>query len=78
MYGALGDGFIECHHAVALPTLITAQKTKLEDLVFVCSNCHRMIHRKRPWLTAVQDDRVAPVSPHGSLVPLRPGSITFH
>ena len=52
VYGPLGDGFIECHHAVALSTLSTAQKTKLEDLVLVCSNCHRMIHRKRPWLTA--------------------------
>lgn len=28
------------------------QKTKLEDLVLVCSNCQRMIHRKRPWLDA--------------------------
>lgn len=43
----------------ALSTLSTTQKTKLEDLVFVCSHCHRMIHRKRPWLTAVQEHRVA-------------------
>jgi 5-methylcytosine-specific restriction protein A len=43
VYGSLGDGYIECHHAVALSTLTEAQKTKLEDRVLVCSNCHRMI-----------------------------------
>ncbi|TKI46253.1 hypothetical protein FC748_18175 [Lysinibacillus tabacifolii] len=25
-------------------------KTKLKDLVLVCSNCHRMLHKRRPWL----------------------------
>ena len=24
------------------------------DLVPVCSNCHRMIHRRRPWLSVEQ------------------------
>jgi 5-methylcytosine-specific restriction protein A len=23
----------------------------LEDLVVVCANCHRMLHRSREWLT---------------------------
>ncbi len=32
----------------------TFQTSKLEDLVLVCSNCHRMIHRKRPWLSATE------------------------
>lgn len=27
------------------------EETKVEDIVLVCSNCHRMLHRKRPWLT---------------------------
>ena len=26
------------------------QKTKIEDLSLLCSNCHRMIHRRVPWL----------------------------
>ena len=26
------------------------KKTKLVDLVLLCSNCHRMVHRKKPWL----------------------------
>jgi len=25
-------------------------KTKPEDIVMVCSNCHKMLHRRRPWL----------------------------
>ena len=27
------------------------EKTSIEDIVMVCSNCHSMIHRKKPWLT---------------------------
>jgi hypothetical protein len=26
------------------------QETKVRDMAMVCANCHRMIHRKRPWL----------------------------
>ena len=25
-------------------------ETKIEEIAIVCSNCHRMLHRKRPWL----------------------------
>lgn len=48
-YGEVGDGYIEVHHVLPLhasgPTT-----TRLADLVLLCSNCHRMIHRARPWL----------------------------
>ena len=27
------------------------EKTKIEDIVMLCSNCHSMIHRKKPWTT---------------------------
>lgn len=50
-YGAHGDGFIECHHTVPVSELKAGDRTKITDLVLVCSNCHRMIHRKRPWLS---------------------------
>ena len=30
------------------------QKTRLNDLSLLCSNCHKMIHRKSPWLTIEQ------------------------
>jgi len=50
VYGERGHGFIECHHLVALAELLPNTRTRLEDLALVCSNCHRMIHRRRPWL----------------------------
>ncbi len=30
---------------------MTFEETKPEDITMVCANCHRMLHRKRPWLT---------------------------
>ncbi|MFP7176471.1 HNH endonuclease [Priestia filamentosa] len=53
-YGELGYGFIECHHTKPISDYEEDTKTKLEDLVLVCSNCHRMLHRKRPWLDKEQ------------------------
>ena len=53
-YGEHGYGFIECHHIIPLSKLKPGQKTRLVDLCLVCSNCHRMIHRTRPWLSVEQ------------------------
>jgi len=36
--------YIECHHIV--PISKGERISKLEDLILVCSNCHRMLHRK--------------------------------
>ena len=52
IYGAPGDGFIEAHHTRPLSELTSETKTRPEELVLVCSNCHRMLHRRRPWLGA--------------------------
>ena len=49
-YGELGKGFIEGHHSKPISELKENEKTKVEDIVMVCSNCHKMLHRKRPWL----------------------------
>jgi hypothetical protein len=49
-YGELGEGFIEAHHAVPLSQQLGEIETKAEDIALVCSNCHRMLHRRRPWL----------------------------
>jgi 5-methylcytosine-specific restriction enzyme A len=49
-YGELGRGFIECHHTVPVSEYAKVKGTKLKDLALVCSNCHRMLHRRRPWL----------------------------
>ncbi len=46
MYGTIGKDFIEVHHIV--PLYIQKQEKTLDaenDLVCLCSNCHRMIHR---------------------------------
>lgn len=49
-YGVeLGENFIEAHHTKPLSEIIGEVETKVEDLALVCSNCHRMLHRKRPW-----------------------------
>ena len=50
-YGVVGDGFIECHHAVPISRLSPGAKTKVADLHLLCANCHRMIHIRRPWLS---------------------------
>jgi 5-methylcytosine-specific restriction enzyme A len=50
-YGELGKGYIECHHTLPVSEYSEKKKTKVGDLALVCSNCHRMLHRKRPWLT---------------------------
>lgn len=50
-YGSVGEGYIECHHTVPVSELGDGASTRLSDVVLVCSNCHRMLHRKRPWLT---------------------------
>jgi len=51
VYGDHGYGFIECHHTKPVSELEVGEKTKISDLSLVCSNCHRMIHKKRPWLS---------------------------
>jgi len=48
-YGERGDGCIECHHVVPLHAS-GETRTSLDDLILICANCHRMVHRKRPWL----------------------------
>ncbi|GAB98356.1 hypothetical protein KILIM_134_00050 [Kineosphaera limosa NBRC 100340] len=49
-YGDVGDGYIEVHHLVPLHASGETM-TRLADLALLCSNCHRMIHRRMPWLT---------------------------
>lgn len=49
-YGTLGDGYIECHHTLPLSSLTATTRTKPQDVALLCSNCHRMVHRRRPWL----------------------------
>ena len=50
VYGDLGKDYIECHHLLPVSQISDDHQTKISDLAMVCSNCHSMIHRKRPWL----------------------------
>jgi len=47
VYGELGQGFAESHHLHPLSRKRANEKTRLEDLVTVCANCHRMLHLMR-------------------------------
>jgi 5-methylcytosine-specific restriction protein A len=56
-YGELGANYIECHHLNPLSErddVVAPQATTIEDVEVVCSNCHRMLHRRRPALTIEQ------------------------
>ncbi len=53
-YGKLGSGFIECHHKLPLSKMPEKHLSKPSDLILLCSNCHRMIHKRQPWLTLKQ------------------------
>jgi len=49
-YGETGKDFIEGHHTIAVSDMKPGHKTSPDDIAMLCSNCHRMVHRKRPWL----------------------------
>ena len=46
-YGSRGDGLIECHHNAPSHEEEEERVTKTSDLTLLCSNCHRMVHRKK-------------------------------
>lgn len=50
-YGLLGEDYIEGHHTKPVSEMADGEETKIEDIAIVCANCHRMLHRKRPWLS---------------------------
>ena len=53
-YGKLGQGFIEAHHKLPLSELMPDTVVTVQDLGPVCSNCHSMLHRQRPWISIEQ------------------------
>lgn len=57
-YGKLGKDFIEVHHTKPLFSLEEETEVHPEtDLIPLCSNCHRMIHRKRNAILTVDELR---------------------
>lgn len=53
-YGDIGAGFIEAHHIIPLSTLEDTTVTRENDLILVCSNCHRMLHREYSVLSPLE------------------------
>ena len=53
-YGLIGNGFIEAHHKTPISELTEETQTNISDIALVCSNCHRMLHRQRPWISVEQ------------------------
>lgn len=49
------DNFIEAHHLKPISKLEENEKTKISDLVMLCSNCHRMVHRYKPFIENKND-----------------------
>lgn len=56
-YGALGKGFAEVHHMVPLHNDEVRETDPTTDLSVLCSNCHRMVHRKRDTVLEVNELR---------------------
>jgi len=60
VYGARGRDYIEAHHKVPIAQIDASVKLTVADLLMVCSNCHRMLHRP-PWATAEEiRSKIAP------------------
>lgn len=56
MYGDLGKDFIEVHHIKPLYSLAEeVEVNPATDLVCVCSNCHKMIHRNRNAIISIDE-----------------------
>lgn len=51
IYGDVGREFIEAHHTIPVSAMKGETEVSVKDLVALCSNCHRMIHRTSPMLT---------------------------
>ena len=49
-YGEIGRNFIEAHHKKPLSSTRSKRETSIKDFIPVCSNCHKMIHRKSPMI----------------------------
>ncbi|UCZ54984.1 HNH endonuclease [Bacillus shivajii] len=56
VYGEHGKDFIEVHHMKPLSTLDEAiEVDPKKDIVPVCANCHRMIHRKKDHVLSIEE-----------------------
>jgi 5-methylcytosine-specific restriction protein A len=61
-YGKVGAGYIEAHHTVPISQIAPGAKTKVKDIALLCSNCHRMAHRRPSVAVAQRVEDARPVS----------------
>ena len=55
-YGELGKGYIEVHHIKPLASEDEEVTINPEtDLICVCANCHRMLHRYKNYIVSVDE-----------------------
>ena len=55
-YGELGKGYIEVHHIKPLFNLDEVVVVNPEtDLICVCANCHRMLHRFKNYIVLPEE-----------------------
>lgn len=55
-YGERGSKFIEVHHLMPVSSLEEESMVDPEkEMVVVCSNCHRMIHRKKDEVLSLEE-----------------------
>lgn len=52
---AINIDFIEAHHLKPVSEMSVNETTNINDIVMLCPNCHRMIHRYRPWIKNRKD-----------------------
>lgn len=56
-YGSWGEDFIEVHHLIPLGNGIFKERITdpEKDLIVLCANCHRMVHRKKGITLTVEE-----------------------
>lgn len=58
-YGERGEDFIEMHHTRLVASARRKRGVRREELEPVCSNCHRMIHRRPSYMLTIKEVRAA-------------------
>ncbi len=49
-----GIDYIECHHTLPVSAMLPGDKTKPEDCVLLCANCHRAVHKQAKILSKLE------------------------
>ncbi len=55
---SLSEGYIEVHHINPISTLAEHTPTHIDDLILLCPNCHRMVHRTKDAEKNLEDLKV--------------------